>query len=311
MSANREFLSSLLAPRLARSASAWLDEAAREIAGGVPNARFSSLISLSSRHMPRAALAPSEREIAQAFDLVEGWSPERWSCLETARVFLVLSRRDLSEKTAVDALEEAFKYADVGELCALYRSLPHLPEPKRFVWRAGEGCRSSMRAVFEAAACDTPYPVKHFDDIGWRQLVIKALFVEAPLWRVYGLDTRLDAELARMALDLAEERRSAGRNVQHELWLCLGRHGGERGMASLERELQGTYELGRRAAAIALLRAGAPQKLTFYLDKERDPSVAETMRQALKGRIHQGAFRDLDPAHMPSGSQAPPNAHRR
>ena len=88
---------------------------------------------------------------------------------------------------------------------ALYRALVHLPATERFTWRAGEGCRSSMRAVFEAIACDTPFAFRHFDDPAWRQLVIKALFVEAPLWRVYGLDQRLDEELARMALDLAEE----------------------------------------------------------------------------------------------------------
>ena len=52
--------------------------------------------------------------------------------------------------------------------------------------------------------------------------LLKALFVGAPLWRVYGLDKRIDAELARMALDLADERCSAHREVQPELWLCLG-----------------------------------------------------------------------------------------
>ena len=57
-----------------------------------------------------------------------------------------------------------------------------------------------MLTVFEANACDTPYPATHLDDLAWRQLVIKALFVGAPLWRVYGLDKRLDAELARMAM---------------------------------------------------------------------------------------------------------------
>jgi hypothetical protein len=198
------------------------------------------------------------------------------------------------EASAVAAIEEAFRYADMGELGALYRSLALLPEPERYVWRAGEGCRSSMRAVYEAAACDTPFPVKHFDDLAWRQLVIKALFVEAPLWRVYGLDTRLDAELARMALDLAEERRAAGRDVQHELWLVLGRVSGERGLQSIERELAGSNRVGRRAAAIALARAGQMSRLSALCQSEQDPIVAETMRSALKGRIHSSAFRDLD-----------------
>jgi hypothetical protein len=296
MSAVREFLAALLAARVEPAAVRWSSESANEIASGAPYARFAALNSIASRHMPRRALAPSANEIAQAFDLVEGWNPERWTVLECARVLLVLSRRNLAEKSAVDAIDEAFRFADIGEMCALHRSLAFLPEPKRFVWRAGEGCRSSMRAVFEAAACDTPFPAQNFDDLGWRQLVIKALFVEAPLWRVYGLDSRLDAELARMALDLAEERRAAGRNVQHELWLALGKFGGKRGLESIERELAGSNRLGRRAAAIALARAGEVSRLSALCQQEKDPLVAETMRSALKGRIQPSAFRDLDPS---------------
>jgi hypothetical protein len=299
MSAVREFLASALArraPLFGAKSTSWLEAEARAIADGVDDARFATAISTASRHVPRGPLAPAPNEIAQAFDLVEGWNPERWTLLEAARVVLLLSRRDLSEASAVSAIEEAFRYADMGELCALYKSLALLPKAERFVWRAGEGCRSSMRAVYEAAACDTPFPVKHFDDLAWRQLVIKALFVEAPLWRVYGLDTRLDAELARMALDLAEERRAAGRDVQHELWLTLGKVSGERGLRSIERELAGKNPRGRRAAAIALARAGEVARLAELCQKEKDPIVAESMRSALKGRVHSSVYRDLDPA---------------
>lgn len=296
MSATREFLFAKLARGLPPPAHAWLEAAAREIAGGVPSVRFAGLVSLASRHVPRGELGWSGTEIAQAFDLCEGWNPERWSALDTARVLLVLSRSDLREASAVDALEDTFRYADAGEFVALYRSLAHLPEPRRFAWRAGEGCRTSMRTVFEAAACDTPFPVRYFDEIAWRQMVIKCLFVGAPLWRVHGLDTRLDAELARMALDLADERRSAGRDVPHELWLCLGRVSGERGLAALERELAGANSLGRRAASFALVRAGAVESLKACLAREKDPAVVQTMHAALKGRIHPGVFRELDPA---------------
>ena len=142
----------------------------------------------------------------------------------------------------------------VGELCALYKTLALLPDSKRFVWRAGEGCRSSMKAVFESVACDSPLPLRHFDDVAWRQMLIKALFVEAPLARVFGLATRLDAETARMALDLADERRSAGRPVNPDTWLLVGKHAGARGVASLERELASGSPAGTAAAAEALAK---------------------------------------------------------
>jgi hypothetical protein len=209
---------------------------------------------------------------------------------------LVLTRGDLDEPSCERALEEAFRYADEGELCALHRVLAHLPHPERFAWRAGEGCRSNMRDVFEAAALDTPFPARWFDDVAWRAAAIKSLFVGAPLWRLSGLDQRLDPGLARMALDLADERRSAGREVQHELWLCLGTHAGERGRSSLLTELDpaNPRTLGRMAAAFGLARAGAASHLRELALRERDPAVADALRAALQGPTDQTAFRRFD-----------------
>jgi hypothetical protein len=124
-------------------------------------------------------------------------------------------------------------------------------------------------------------------------MVIKALFVEAPLWRVHGLDLRLDAELARMALDLAEERRSAGRVVQAELWLALGKHAGERGLASLTKELECGPERGRAAAAFGLARAGALDPLLKARAREANPQVQSAIDHALKGALSQTAFASL------------------
>jgi len=288
----------MLAVRLFGEAAGWFERAQSEIARGADAGRFSELLSTASRHAARwergRDLAPTPVELDRAAEASEGWNPERWSLLEAARALLVLSRSDLAEPTTSQALEESFRFADVGEMCALHRSIQFLPHPERYLWRAGEGCRSSLRVVYEAAACDTGFPAANFDDPAWRQLAIKALFVEAPLWRVHGLDRRLDAELARMALDLADERRSAGRNVQHELWLCLGTHAGERGRAAIERELASSHTLGRRAAAIALARAGARDRLSELARVEKDPLVARTMRAALEGRTGQAVFREFE-----------------
>jgi len=295
MSAVRGFVDGLVAGRVDGAGREWYARACAEIGAGVTDARFAGLIAIASRRAPRRALAPAAGELERAAELCEGWNPERWSVLEAVRCGLVLARPDLPADSGAAAIEEAFRFADVGELCALYRSLALLPGPARFAWRAGEGCRSNMTAVFEAAACDTPFPLRHFDDVAWRQLVLKAIFVEAPLWRVFGLDGRLSEELARMALDLADERRSAGRAVQHGLWLCLGAQGGERARASIERELAGSHTLGRRAAAYALARAGSAARLRELAAGESDPAVAAAMRDALAGNTTQAAFRGLDP----------------
>ena len=177
----------LLSLRLSPEEQAWLEAARQEIERGVSSVRFGSVLSLASRHIHRGRLEPTPAELDRAEACLAGWNPERWQLLDGVRVALVLARSDLDRESAAEAIREAFRYADEGELCALYRSLALLPNPERFVWQAGEGCRSNMRSVFESITCDNPYPVRFFDDDTWRQMIIKALFIGAPLWRVFGL----------------------------------------------------------------------------------------------------------------------------
>lgn len=286
-------LRDMLDARLMHRPRQFLDSAVSEIAAGTEPRRFASLISLASRHTRRQlALAPSPAECAAAAAVLPGWNPERWNLLETLRALLIASYPDPESETFVEAFDHCFRYADEGELCAFYRSLPLMPAGHRFAWRAGEGCRSNMRSVFEAVACDSPYPVTCFDDTAWNQLLIKAVFIEAPLWRVYGLDSRPSADLARMALDLADERRSAGRPVPPQLWLCLGPFVDERALRALEWELDHGDVAGRRASILALARAGALEEY------ERRPGsipeeLAPTVAEARAGNTGQAAFAAL------------------
>ena len=99
-----------------------------------------------------------------------------------------------------------------------------------------------------------------------------------------------------MALDLTEERRSAGRKIQPELWITIGSHHPERALESIELELASNHVAGRRAAALALARAGQTDRLRDLAASESDPLVAETMRSALDGTFDQTAFASLEPS---------------
>jgi hypothetical protein len=76
--------------------------------------------------------------------------------------------------------------------------------------------------VFEAIACENPYPAAHFPELNFNQMVLKALFTGVALERVIGLDGRVTPELARMANDYASERRAAGRSVPADIWRVTG-----------------------------------------------------------------------------------------
>ena len=291
-----DLLDALLEAHLDDRARGALEKARSEVASGVSDTRFCMLFSMQSRSAGRGPLRPSDAEREAARSALPGLEIELWTKLELARTRLILARPDLVEDSGAQAVHELFRYADEGELCALYRTLQFLPAGERFAWQAAEGCRTNMLDVFTAIACDTAYPRAHFDDVAWRQMVIKSLFVGAPTWRIVGLDERLDDELARMALDLVEERRSAGRAVQPELWLCLGDHGGSRAISALESELQHTENTrGRSAAAYGLARAGADTRLAELAELEPTGPVADAMRDALAGNRARTVFRALDP----------------
>jgi len=294
----REWVAAALEQRLSVAGREFLAKARAEVAARCEDARFAELLSLTSRFVSATPLAPGAEELAAAERLLPGWNPERWTLREAARIDLLLTLPDAANARGERAVESAFAFADAGELCALYRGVALLPEPQRFFARVAEGARSNIRAVFEAAICDSPFPARHFDDVAWRQCVIKALFIEAPLWRVQGLDSRLDAELARMALDLCEERRSAGRHVNPQLWMCLGVHGGERGRRALLAELAAGTSEGRAAAALALGRLSPAERaqLDFaaLLAQQSDPRTRAALTRARGGDVAQHEFKPYD-----------------
>lgn len=294
MSEVSDLLRAALEARLDQGAFDAVQAACEEAAGGVDSTRFGVLLSGLSRSVRPRPLEPSPASVERMGELVEDFDPERWNTLEAARVLLITALPDQGGSGFAQILEDAFTYADEGELCALLKALPLVEGPERFLWRAGEGCRSNMRSVFESAACDSPYAAQHFDDVAFKQAVLKALFVGAPLWRIRGLDGRLSEDLARMALDYVDERRSAGRPVPRELWLCLGPFGGSRAEQSLERELEGAGPLQRAAVGIALGRAGHSARLEELIGAEHDAETAELMRAAAAGQHSQGTFAELE-----------------
>jgi hypothetical protein len=286
------FVQQLLAARLDPKAADFVRTTQQEIQANIVDKRFTVLISLASRYIPRSTLSPSDAELALAEQLLPGWNPASWSMLEAVRVSFILANKDVAAADFAGRFSQWFTYADEGEQCAYYRAIPLLPEPQRFVWRAAEGCRTNMRSIFMSVACDSPFPVKHFDEVAWNQLVVKALFTETPLWRVYGLDSRLSDTLAVMVLDYMDERRSAGRSIPIDAWLCLGKYQDSRVDAAIAAALAGDSQQAC-AAILTLARAQNTQALQQLKDQTQDSQRLALIQQALLGPIDQYAFQQL------------------
>ncbi|GAQ50711.1 EboA domain-containing protein [Streptomyces acidiscabies] len=85
-----------------------------------------------------------------------------------------------------------------------------------------EALRGNDNSVIEAAL--GAYAAARLPDAEYRQAVLKCVFYDIPLDRLYGLDARADRELARMLADFAHERIAAGRIVPADVWPLVRAH---------------------------------------------------------------------------------------
>ncbi len=123
-----------------------------------------------------------------------------------------------SERTEYDVVA-LLRRGEVRERQAVLRVLAALPEPARYVDAAIDCAhRSNIESVFAALACDNDF-VRLLPEVAFNQLVLKAVFVGAPVARIAGLAERTTPELVRMAQAYASERRAAGRPVPADIEL--------------------------------------------------------------------------------------------
>lgn len=283
MDSDHSLCEQLATGQLPDPAREYLNKCIEEIRGGIRNQRFSALFSMASRYAKRAPVSNP--------GMINGVYLGLWNQLEVLRVCLLLARPDLHEEHFPRDFESLFRFADEGESCALYRAIALLPDPTRFVWRAGEGCRSNMLPIFNAVALDSPFPAKYFDDTAWNQLVMKAVFVETHIDRIRGLDDRLSPELTRMALDFAAERKSAGRGLIPGFWLIPGNHQ-KTALGELIAGLWPRASAEEKACMIlALGRADCSGLMDELASNEPDQLVEDALKLAREGRTAQSDLR--------------------
>ena len=140
---------------------------------------------------------------------------------ECGRAALVLAAVT-TQPDPVAFVRDLIRRGEVRERCAVLRVLAALPEPARFVDLGVDACRTNVDGVFRAIACDNAFPARQFAAPAFDQMVLKALFVGAPLSRVVGLAERRTPELVRMVEAYASERRAAGRPVPDDAKLVTG-----------------------------------------------------------------------------------------
>lgn len=215
MAGERHIYMELVLSRAAGPARDWLLQRSARLASGDVAVTFSGC----GRRLGAEPLAPSasERATLAARELPV---PEGWPLSAVARAALLVSAcEQLGAAERVALVEGLFRTGDNDERAVVLKTLSLLPEPQRFVELAVDACRSHVQSVFEAIACENPYPARWFPEPSFNQLVLKAFFVGVAVRRIQGLASRRGPELVRMARAYASERRAAGREVPPDLEL--------------------------------------------------------------------------------------------
>jgi hypothetical protein len=283
MSQVNKLLHHWLLKSVSDKAFAWLEQKQTQIASGAAERVFFTAFSAVPRYLGKQDLQLTFQDLEAAQDVIPGWYPGHWSVDQAGRTLLLLALpHDDAQgyvrclQQATPTLDQVFSTADMGELVALYQSLPLLPHPELHRHRAAEGIRSNMTNVFQAIALRNPYPANYLDNAAWNQMVLKAVFVGSPLHLIWGLDRRANPQLARMLADYAHERWAATRPVTPELWRPVGQFADSAIITDLEKVLANGDIAEQEAAALACAESPLPEAQTLL---SRYPDLESSIQQ--------------------------------
>jgi hypothetical protein len=192
-------------------AVAWLDAAIARQQTGVDERALGIALGLAGRKLGRADLQLAPEELAAAQRMRPGWQPQLWTADEAARAALLMATHHGDDAAFAARVDRLCATAEIAEHIAYLKAFAIFPAGAALQGRAREGVRSSIAAVFQAIACHNPYPRDHFDEAAWNQMVVKCVFVGAPIETVVGLVERRNGELIQMLRDFVAERHAAGR----------------------------------------------------------------------------------------------------
>ena len=247
----KKLIESWLAMRLDPAAAGWVRDRQGSIRLGDRKGLYLAF-GMAPRKVGKSDLGLTDEELSTANAVRPGWNPRGWSVDQLTRSLFLLSLPTMEATELVTVLDQLFGAGEVGELVAMYQTLPLLPHPSAHVLRAAEGIRTNIKAVFCAVAHQNPYPAEQFTDDQWNQMVLKCQFIGVPMSPIEGLDQRANPHLSAMVVDFIHERWAAKRPIAPDMWRCVGRHADARALEDLKRVLASGSTVERQAVALAL-----------------------------------------------------------
>jgi hypothetical protein len=260
----------------------WLRDTAQALAGGAPaSATCAPAFVAASRRLGRGPLVTGAA-LAGPDDPVP---TDGWSLDDAGRAALLVAAAAGSPDDLADLIDELYRHGDSREKRGVVRSLALLPDAGRFASIALDAGRTNESDLFAALACGNPFAARHYAELEWNKLVMKAAFVGAPLETIVGLDRRANPELCRMGMDYVSEQEAAGRRFPPGIWLLVAPHAQPAAIARMIGYLNHSVAEVRRGAALGLGRSRQRRAREFLIERaavEPDETVRAAVAHALE-----------------------------
>jgi hypothetical protein len=244
VSAMRKLMSHIIRQQVSTEVWNWLD-GTQTVSKN--NLQWNSAFAMIPRKTGRNLVSYDPATIEQLGKIRKGFSIEGWTIDRLCRVYLLISTDSSDKEPYTSKLENLFLCGEVSELAALYSSLPLLAYPAEWKNRCSEGIRSNIGTVLESIMYHNPFPAEQLDEKAWNQLVLKAIFTQKDLEKISGLHERANKPLADSLVDYANERRSAGRIINPQLWQLVGKFVDDQNFEGIARVFESEDPAGKKA----------------------------------------------------------------
>ena len=222
---------------------------------GAPPAQFYLSFSSAARKTSKESLRLTKDQVERIQAVQPAFNVSTWTVDELSRVAFMTT---LSVENNQAILDKLFDTADMRESVALFKGLFFLDNAEAFIMRAIDGLRTNITHVFDAIALDNVFPSLYFEEAPWNQMVLKAIFMQRPIYRIFDLDQRKNKTLALILQDYAHERWAAHRQVSPELWRAVAGQADDSFYPDFEKMLKSDLEIEQFAAAKAIIESEVP-----------------------------------------------------
>ncbi len=278
----QKFLHQLIEANANERTMTWLAKQQEKLETNYADRAFYLAFGMAPRFAEKRKLTLSEAQREAANQLKTGFQPDGWPLSQLVRTYLLLLLPAADATAYVVILTKLLETAEVDEQVAVYAALPVLTHPQSLVPLAVNGLRTNITRVFEAIALNNPYPADYLDKAAWNQMILKAVFMGRPLYRIHEADARTNPALARMLVDFAHERWAAGRPVIPELWRFVAPYADASHQTDLARVTASENPLESAAGKLACYQSTSPD-LPALADADQLPTWEQIGKELFDG----------------------------